>query len=135
MDERRITLIRRSWDRLEDQGSGLARTFYDRLFEVAPRMRDLFAATGMESQSEKFLAMLGELLHLLEDPERFDATLTASGRRHAGYGVMAHHYRTVGEALLWSLDHTLPGGMDDDTREAWAEAYTRMAFLMQQASA
>lgn len=79
--------------------------------------------------------MLAEVVRLAQDPERFEEILAASGRRHAAYGVTARHYRTVGEALLWALDQTFPQGLDDETREAWAEAYTRMAFVMQRATA
>jgi len=131
MDDRQAGLIRESWERLEANGEHLATAFYDRLFQLDPRIRDLFAATEMESQPAKFLAMLGEVVRLIDDPRAFDTALAGSGRRHAGYGVVPRHYRTVGEALLWSLDHALPGGLDDETREAWAEAYTRMAFAMQ----
>lgn len=133
MDDRHATLIRESWQIIQPRGSELAEAFYARLFDLDPAIRDLFAAAAMDSQGAKFVAMLAEVVRLVRDPDRFEAVLTASGERHAGYGVVAHHYRTVGEALLWSLDHALPGGLEVDAREAWAEAYTRMAFIMQQA--
>ena len=133
MDEKHVALIRGSWREIEARGGDLAAAFYGRLFELDPRIRDLFAAAEMESQSAKFVTMLAEVVRLVQDPERFEAVLTASGRRHAGYGVVARHYRTVGEALLWALDHTVHG-LDPEVREAWAEAYTRMAFIMQRAS-
>ena len=134
MDARQSRLIQESWSRLEPRANELARAFYDRLFELDPRIRDLFAATEMDSQSAKFVAMLSEVVRLARDPDRFEATLEASGRRHAGYGVVAAHYATVGEALLWAIERArAPEALDQDTREAWAEAYTRMAFIMQRA--
>jgi len=135
MEQRHSALIRESWKVVGPRGAGLADAFYQRLFELDPRLRDLFAATEMESQSDKFMTMLSEVVRIMEDPEKFEGVLEASGRRHAGYGVVARHYRTVGEALLWALDEALPGGMDAETREAWSEAYTRMAFIMQRAAA
>ena len=134
MHPRHSESIRSSWVRLAPRADTLAHTFYDRLLELDPRIRDLFAAAEMESQSAKFVAMLAELVRLAEDPERFEGLLVQSGRRHAGYGVLPHHYRTVGEALLWALERVAgEDALDADTREAWAEAYTRMAFLMQRA--
>lgn len=133
MEPRQTELITASWNRIEAGGTELAEAFYGRLFQLDPRVEDLFAAAEMESQHGKFVAMLGEVVRLVRDPERFAALLADSGRRHAGYGVVARHYRVVGEALLWAMDHALDGGLDPDTRQAWAEAYTRMAFLMQQA--
>ena len=135
MDNRRAALIKESWGLIEERGPELADAFYDRLFQLDPRIKDLFAAAEMESQQVKFVVMLGEVVRLVQDPERFESLLADSGRRHAGYGVVAHHYRAVGEALLWALDHAIPGGLEGETRDAWAEAYTRMSFLMQQATA
>ena len=131
MDDHTIRLVEESWERLAPEGPALARAFYARLFELDPRIEDLFVLTEMESQGEKFLAMVGELILLLKEPERFEKALVASGRRHRGYGVVPEHYRTVGEALLWAIESGTGPELTDETREAWAEAYTRMAFLMQ----
>lgn len=131
LDQRHALLVRESWAEVGPRVRELGAVFYDRLFELDPSLRDLFAATDMASQAEKFVAMLAEAVRLVLDEEALAGLLGASGRRHADYGVTARHYRTVGEALLWALDRTLPLGMPGETREAWAAAYTRMAFLMQ----
>lgn len=132
MDARKTRLIQESWDRLEGSPGELAGFFYERLFQLDPRVRDLFAIAVMEDQQEKFRNMLGELVRLVADPDGFEFLLRESGKRHRGYGVVARDYATAGEALLWALDRALPEGLDEETRDAWAEAYTRMAFLMQQ---
>lgn len=131
MDERQVALVSESWALVESRGPELARRFYDRLFHLDPCIEDLFVLAEMDSQGEKFMAMLGEVLRMVQDPDRFEAALVQSGRRHGGYGVVSRHYRTVGEALLWAMESVLPDGFDTDTRRAWAEAYTRMSFLMQ----
>jgi len=131
MDERQVALVRKSWALVESRGPEIAARFYDRLFHLDPGIEDLFVLAEMDAQGEKFMAMLGEVLRMVQDPERFEAALVHSGRRHRGYGVVSRHYRIVGEALLWALESVLPDGFDTDTRRAWAEAYTRMSFLMQ----
>jgi nitric oxide dioxygenase len=131
MQPAQVKLVTDSWGRIQDHGTGLAQAFYGRLFQLTPRIKDLFALAEMDSQGEKFMAMLTELVHVAADPDRFESLLRDSGRRHEGYGVVPRDYRTVGEALLWAIDAALPGGMDHPTREAWAEAYTRMSSLMQ----
>lgn len=129
-----ISRVRSSWETAQAHGAELAEAFYGRLFELDPRLKDLFAITEMSSQGEKFLAMMGELVALLDAPEQMEELLQGSGRRHEGYGVRPRDYLTVGEAFLWALEHALPGGFDAETRAAWAEGYTRMAFLMQRRS-
>jgi hemoglobin-like flavoprotein len=134
MEPEGISRIRSSWETVETHGATLAEAFYRRLFELDPRLKDLFAITEMSSQGEKFLAMMGKLVHLMDDPTQMEELLRDSGRRHEGYGVRPRDYLTVGEAFLWALDHALPEGFDPETRAAWAEGYTRMAFLMQRRS-
>lgn len=131
MDEDRADLIQRSWSRVSGATDELARSFYRRLFELDPRIEDLFAVTAMESQHGKFIAMLDEIVRLVRDPEPLHAVLVASGARHRGYGVLSRHYQSVGEAFLWALEHTMPDGLDDEERAAWAEWYTHVAGVMQ----
>ena len=120
---------------IEPYGEELAERFYTRLFELDPRLEDLFVITEMSSQGAKLAAMLREILGAARDPDRFDAILHASGARHAGYGVVASHYGTVGDALLWALGHTPAGPLEGPERDAWAEAYVRIARGMQAGAA
>jgi hemoglobin-like flavoprotein len=130
MEPEKIHLLKGSWDRVQDHGPALAESFYDRLFHLAPRLRDLFTITEMNSQNEKFLLMMSEMVRYAGDPDRLVELLRASGRRHQDYGVVARDYMTVGEAFLWALDHALPDGLSEDERDAWAEAYTFMSSVM-----
>lgn len=52
--------------------------------------------------------------------------------RHAGYGVKAEHYATVGAALLWTLEKGLGEGFTPPVREAWSTMYGTVAAVMQQ---
>jgi nitric oxide dioxygenase len=56
--------------------------------------------------------------------------IQALGRRHAGYGVRAEHYETVGVALLWTLERGLGEAFDEETRDAWTAAYGTLASVM-----
>jgi hemoglobin-like flavoprotein len=57
--------------------------------------------------------------------------IEALGRRHAGYGVQEHHYATVAEALLWTLEQGLGNEFTTETKQAWVEAYGLLASTMQ----
>ena len=135
MDEATLTRLETSWNRVRHHEAELADRFYGRLFELNPPLRDLFVIAEMESQGAKLTAMLHEVVNSARDPERFVALLETSGARHAGYGVVPAHYRTVGEALLWALDHTPAGRLEEGERDAWAEAYVRIARVMQTGAA
>ena len=53
------------------------------------------------------------------------------GQRHMGYGVHSHHYETVGNALLWTLDKGLGEAFTPEVRSAWTSAYLLLANVMQ----
>ena len=57
------------------------------------------------------------------------------GERHAGCGVTAAHYDTVGQALLWTLEQGLGAVFTPDVKAAWAETYLLLAGVMQEATA
>lgn len=135
MDNARSLLLRESWKRLESHGPAVAEAFYHRLFRLDPRLKDLFAITQMDSQHEKFLLMMREVVRNADRPHEVVTLLAESGRRHRGYGVVSRDYLSVGEAFLWALHHALPGGLAPAEREAWAEAYTFMASVMRSAGA
>ena len=131
MKPEQIARIDESWRRLEPRRTRLAESFYARLFELDPSLKDLFLLVEMESQSAKFLSMLNEVLSAVRHPEAFRATLLSSGARHHGYGVISSHYKVVGEALIWALEQTTPVPLSEDARRDWIEAYTLMAHVMQ----
>lgn len=130
MESERAQRVAAGWARVRGADADVAEVFYDRLLDLEPRLADLFAATEMASQREKFVLMVDRMVEWVQDETRHEAAIVESGRRHAGYGVLGRHYRIAGEALLWAMDHVLPDGLDIETRAAWAEAYTRLAALM-----
>jgi hypothetical protein len=56
------------------------------------------------------------------------------GRRHGGYGVEAHHYASVGEAILTTLEERIES-FGDRNRAAWGRAYATLADVMISAAA
>ena len=130
MEAQDIQHLRDSWSLVESNSNELATAFYARLFELDPGLQDLFAATDMDVQAQKFLAMMREIVRIVDAPETLGPVLRDSGRRHRGYGVVSRDYLTVGEAFLAALEQVLGDRFDDPVRDAWAEAYTQVATVM-----
>jgi len=135
MTPRQIDLIRMSWSAVEPISDAAARLFYDRLFELDPAVKRLFAKTDMAAQRAILMQTLALLVSSLDDLERVVPVLEALGRVHAGYGVRQRHYDTVEAALLWTLDRGLGDAFDDETADAWATAYSIVASVMIEAAA
>ena len=130
MQAEQILQIRTSLAQLRPV-AGLAGTcFYERLFELDPSLRPLFKA-NLKLQGRKLIDMLRFIALHLDRLPVLVPVLVELGVRHREYGVFDAHYETVGQALLWTLEHLLGPDFTPEVREAWSEAYTILAHLMQ----
>jgi hemoglobin-like flavoprotein len=107
--------------------------FYTRLFELDPSLIHLFPA-DLAEQKKKLMTMLQVAVASLRKPEQLIPALQNLGRRHAGYGVQASHYETVGAALIWTLEQGLGSAFTPEVRTAWVALYTVVATTMQEAA-
>ena len=130
MTPTQIDLIRASWTKVEPIADTAAQLFYGRLFELDPRTKVLFRRTDMEAQRRNLTQTLTVVVKSLDKLDSIVPAVQALGRRHAGYGVRAEDYDTVGAALLWTFEQGLGPDFDDATREAWAAAYGLLASVM-----
>lgn len=122
-----ISLVQKSFDTVPAEAA--AELFYARLFELDPSLRPLFKG-DMTVQGQKLMDMIATAVDGLSDLETIVPAVQDLGVRHAGYGVKADHYNTVGSALLWTLEKGLGEQFTDDVREAWTDAYTLLSTTM-----
>ena len=134
MTPRQIELMRTSWSAVETSSDAVATMFYDRLFELDPALRRLFARTDMDTQHRIVMQTFKVVVASLDEFDTIVPFIQALGRVHARYGVREEHYDTVGAALMWTLDRGLGDAFDDETADAWATAYDTLASVMIQAA-
>jgi hemoglobin-like flavoprotein len=130
MTPTQVDMIRTSWTAVEPIGGVAATLFYDRLFELEPALRRLFARTDMDQQKKILIQTLTVVVKSLDRLDQLVPAIEALGRRHAGYGVRANHYDTVGAALLWTLGQGLGDAFTPELETAWTEAYSTLASVM-----
>lgn len=123
-------VIRETWRRVSALGEPAAELFYGRLFAIDPELAPLFAGRDMKAQRAKLLQALAFVVAGLDRLDSLVPMLEDLGRRHAGYGVRKQHYRTVGAALLWTLERGLGADWSDEAEEAWAQAYAIISGIM-----
>ena len=129
MNPETIALVQENFRSVAGAAETIAETFYNRLFELDPSVRDLFKG-DMKTQGEKLLSMIGAAVEGLDDIEALKPTVRDLGARHLAYGVRDDHYDTVGAALLWTLEHLLGEAFTPDLAASWAEVYNALADLM-----
>jgi hemoglobin-like flavoprotein len=130
MTPNEVGLIKASWAAVEPIADTAAELFYGRLFELDPTLQRLFRRTDMAAQRKVLMQTLAVVVKSLDKLDQIVPAVQALGRRHAGYGVRAAHYDTVGAALLWTLEQGLGDGFSPEVRDAWTQAYGTLASVM-----
>ncbi len=129
-------LVKKSWTSISKiDYEVVCGTFYIRLFQIAPELRDLFRNTSMKEQSIKLGCMVSYVISKYESMEDVLLEVKALGERHQKYGVKDEHYKAVGEALLWTLEQGLGEYWSLELGIAWKEFYEILAAKMKDVSA
>ena len=129
MDTKQIKLVQESFAKVKPIATQAAQMFYQRLFELDPKLRKLFKG-DMTEQGAKLMSMIAAAVGMLNNVPKLLPVLEKLGTRHNDYGVSEKHYATVGEALLWTLGKGLGAGFTAEVRAAWTEVYGVMAATM-----
>jgi hemoglobin-like flavoprotein len=124
-----VKLVQESFAKVAPISETAAVLFYDRLFEIAPKVKAMFP-TDMTEQRRKLMATLAVVVGGLDNLESVLPAASALARRHVSYGAKAEHYPVVGSALLWTLEKGLGDGWTPDVAEAWTAAYGTLSGFM-----
>ena len=136
MEQKTITLVQESFEKVKPIASTAAEIFYTKLFELDPALKPLFPSDteAMASQGNKLMTMLGSAVAGLNNLEMLVPVLENLGKKHVEYKVEPSHYNTVGAALLGTLSVGLGDDFTPDVKEAWATVYGTMSDVMIKAS-
>jgi hemoglobin-like flavoprotein len=125
-----VEALEESFDLVAPQGDELMKTFYDRLFAVAPSVQPLFADVDMERQRQALLNMLVVLRESLRDLDDIVPDLEDLGARHVEYGAQPEHYPMVGEVLIGSMAEIAGDAWKPNFTAAWQEAFVVVQDVM-----
>jgi hemoglobin-like flavoprotein len=133
MDATQIALVRASFAKVAPIADTAAALFYGRLFELDPALKPLFKG-DMAAQGKLLMQMIATAVGALDRLDTIVPAVESLGKRHAGYGVAAGHYDTVGAALLWTLGQGLGPAFTPEVEAAWTETYGLLASVMKKAA-
>ena len=117
MNSQQIEIVQRTFAMAAPMADEVADRFYRRLFELDPMLRPMFRG-DIKQQGQKLMAVLALAVRGLSKPETIVDAVQRLGQRHAGYGVQAQHYATVGEALLSTLAEVFGPAFTDEVQAA-----------------
>jgi hemoglobin-like flavoprotein len=131
MTPEQVSLVQSSWQQVVPIKEQAAELFYQKLFELDPKLKTLFK-NDMTEQQRKLMTMLDTAVRGLKNPDAIVPAVRDLGKRHVNYGVKDKDYDTVAAALLWTLETGLGPNFTAETRNAWAAAYTLLTNVMKQ---
>ena len=131
MSPEEIRLVRSSWSMIAERADAFTARFYDHLFVIDAGAAQLFNGVDMSIQQWKLAQTLGVVVQALDDLDTLLPAVAALGRRHTRYGVLHHHFDSVGAALLQAFVDTLGQHFTPAVRAAWVRAYSLVATEMQ----
>jgi hemoglobin-like flavoprotein len=133
MTPRQITLVQRTWSKIAAHSAQLAEVFYDRLFQLDPSLRSMFAQ-DMNEQRRALMEMLHIVVNGLYCFEELQPEIEALARRHVDYHVEESQYDLVRKAILLMLAEELGNEFTPEVEAAWAATYDQLADVMKAAA-
>ena len=124
-----VELLQKTWQMVLPHKEIVAEMFYNKLFEMDPSVRPMFK-NDMKRQGDVLISTLTPIVHLIDKADQITPILEYMGKTHVNYGVVPEHYKTVGAALLWTLEQGLAEAFTDEVKQAWVAAYTRISTIM-----
>ncbi|ATC93613.1 globin family protein [Pseudoalteromonas tunicata] len=130
MTPHQVELVQASWEKVVPIAKDAADLFYGKLFELNPALRPLFHG-DVEEQGKKLMQILTTVVRGLKQFDKLEMAVWQLGRRHVAYQISIQDFNTVAEALLWTLQQGLQQAFSAEVKQAWVEAYTIVAGVMQ----
>lgn len=115
---------------IQPQARSFARSFYNKLFLVDPRMKKLFSHVNMADQEKKLMYSLAMIVEGMRNLDSLKCIVRNLGQRHLGYKVSAEHYYILGEVLIETLAEYLGSHWTVEAEQVWTEAYEIIADIM-----
>ena len=123
-------LIKESFGMVAPIAHQAAEIFYNRMFELDPSTKPLFAHTEMSDRYRTLMQTLTVVVKSIDNLEPLVPAVQTLGRRHGSYGVEPRHFEVAGRALLDTLAIGLGDAFTPECREAWIEAFGILSSVM-----
>ena len=129
MTPTQVELVQISFLDIAEMQEKVAGLFYTKLFELNGDLRKLFKE-DMSKQKQKLMNSFSFIVTGLDTLELRRAYIQNLGRAHVSYNVCPEDFRTVGEALLSTLETVFGNDWTPELADAWSAAYKTITDIM-----
>ena len=122
ISDNELRMVQASLDRLRHDFDTRSMYFYERLFQRAPHLKDMFR-DDLAGQGMKFMSTLDAVVQKLDDEGQLASQYMGLGEMHAAIGVRAADFMPMEEALIDSMKDALGDDFSPELETAWRKAY------------
>jgi methyl-accepting chemotaxis protein len=133
LTQKQIELVEDTFEKLAPHGETLVENFYSELFSRYPDVKPMFAHLDQKEQQKKLLSSLVLVVNNIRKPDVLGPALSAMGKRHQNYGVIAEQYPVVAEVLLSVMSELAGDLWTLEIEQAWTTALNTIATAMLEA--
>lgn len=127
MDDQSLALIRKSFLRTIPVSEIAEKVFFEHLMIIEPELTFAFS-------SERLIAWraVAELIDLMPSDGRMPRYARKLGYLCAGFGLTPKRYRSIEQALLWTVRHLTQDLLEDGTIGAWRSLFAEVEHHMKE---
>lgn len=126
MDEAEISLIQKSYQRIEPTLPRLARYFYTRLFELDSSLESILD-TDRKNDGELFTALFKQVLNSLEQLDQLNLELKLLGDKMIYFHVSKDHLQTIGAVFVDTLAFGFGNNFTPNIMRVWVKLYKKVS--------
>ena len=128
-----IKIIENTFHLILPISDAAGKLFYLKLFELDPNLKNYFS-NDMFHQEIKFMNLVENAVHFINDMSLLRPNLKAIGTHHADCGIRPEHYHTAEIALMWTLEQLLDKEFTPRVEMAWKNFYKLLIETMKSAT-
>ncbi len=128
MTPEQVKLVQQSYELVKPISERAAALFWSCLFDLNPGLDDVIPK-DIRANSRKAMFLLGQAVRRLDHNKGF-VTAIKGCRKRMRYELDDFDYRTIRQALLWTLERMLGPSFNTETRYAWTEAFSVFASVI-----
>jgi NAD(P)H-flavin reductase/hemoglobin-like flavoprotein len=128
-----VARLRESFARVAVHGDEFPLFFYSDLFIKHPELRDMFPVS-MEAQRGHFVDALMKIVSQVDSVDDMTVFLKGLGRDHRKFGVVAEHYKAMGDSLLTTMQFFSGPSWTTDLEADWTAALEFIGSVMSEAA-
>jgi nitric oxide dioxygenase len=103
MTPTQISVVQASWQKVDEKNHEVAEMFYQRLFELAPDLRQFYQA-DLQEYGTRLMRNLGNAVESLARLDSVLPMLQEFGQQRFERGIKDGHETAVRNAMLWALE-------------------------------